>query len=177
VNVNGSSNNNNATTTAAAATIQQRMYKPHVFFIGEGGRDIILQHFPFLPQLCARFFNNQCYYPVLDVPTTFYHIISSDVLITSGSGSGSSFSSIAGMIRTKGVLLQAMPIGGTVGITEVSEGVQMDQFGNIPIGRLEESLWDFVQQEAQGGMIYNTNELSYQSIKKYCNTLTCKNRS
>jgi hypothetical protein len=49
---------------------------------------------------------------------------------------------------------------------------QMDQFGNIPIGRLEESLWDSLQQEAQGGMIYNTNGLSYQSIKKYCNTLT-----
>jgi hypothetical protein len=132
-----SSSNNNITRT----------YEPHVFFIGEGGRDIILQHFPFLPQLCAKFFNNQCHYPVLDVPTTLYHMIASDVLITSGS----SFASIAGIIRTKGVLLQALPKGGTVGITEVSEGIQMDQFGNIPIGQLEDALWNFVQQTDRAG--------------------------
>lgn len=152
---------------------------PHIFFLGEGGKDIILQSFPFLPEMCRKYIYssnsesinikqdiidpNPCSYPVMDVRETLYHMIHSNILITSGS----SFASVAALLRindnnstttssmsTTGIhynkqliTLDALPKEGEEarGIYSVSESFQIDQDGNIQQIELLETLlekWD-----------------------------------
>jgi len=84
---------------------QARIPKPHVFFMGEGGKDHILESYDFLPDICAQYFEGGCSYPDMSVEETFYHMIYSDILVTTGS----SFPAVAAMLRSNGITLASMP--------------------------------------------------------------------
>ena len=73
----------------------------------------------------------------MDARETFYHMIKSDVLVTTGS----SFSAVAAMLRSSGITLAAIPKERVVGIYKVSESLEIDNDGIIErIGVLEEYL-------------------------------------
>jgi len=124
---------------AASFGKNTKVPSPHVFFLGEKLEEKMLKHFPFLPDICNQFFNGSCSFPNMTVDESFYSMIKSDVLVTSGS----SFASIAAMLRTSGITLAAVPKSGKkyVGIYDVSENLHIDEAGNIDkIGELTQFL-------------------------------------
>jgi hypothetical protein len=86
----------------------------HVFFLGENDA---LGAFPFVVETCTEFFKGNCSYPAMDAKETLYRMVESDVLVTSGS----SFSAIAALFRTDGIVLYEFPKENVLGIYEVSE--------------------------------------------------------
>ena len=110
-----------------AFTLKKKDVSARVFFFGEGGEDVILQAFSFLPEMCEQFFSGNCFFPMMNVADTLYHMVKSNILITSGS----SFAAIAGLLRTKGVTLAAIPKEFVVGIYETSEQILIDEKGNF----------------------------------------------
>ena len=117
-----------AIASQTAAAFRNSDTIPHVFIFGEGREGEISEDFPFLGEMCHEFFHGRCSYPEMDVRDTLYHMIHSDVLVTSGS----SFPTMAGVLRSRGVTLAATPKEGVVGVYEVSEQLNIDQDGNIP---------------------------------------------
>ena len=111
-----------------AAAFQNSNAIPHVNIFGEGGESVISEAFPFIHEMCHEFFHGSCSYLDMDVRDTLYHMIYSDVLVTSGS----SFSAMAGLLRSRGVTLAATPKEGVVGIYELSEHLKINQDGSIP---------------------------------------------
>lgn len=114
--------------TQIATTFKDSKVPPHIFFMGEGGRDAILKSFSFIPEMCDQLFNSSYSFPLIDARSTLYFMITSDVLVTSGS----SFSAVAAMLRSSGIVLAAVPKEGIVGIYGVSENLEIDQDGTIP---------------------------------------------
>lgn len=77
----------------------------------------------------------------MDVRDSLYHMIQSDVLITSGS----SFAAMAGLLRSNGMTLAARSKEGVVGIYETSEQLLIDKDGTIAkIGALKE----YIEQQS-----------------------------
>ena len=73
----------------------------------------------------------------MDVRDSLYHMIHSDILVTSGS----SFPAVAGLLRSSGMTLAARSKGKVVGIYETSEQLLIDEDGTIPkIGELKRYL-------------------------------------
>jgi len=126
---------------------------PFVVVMGEGGKDAILQHFDFWPELCYQYFNDRCVYPDLDVQETLYHMVqSADILVTSGS----SFPATAAMLRSNGITLATMPMEGLTGIFGVSENIDIDVDGRIPeIGKLTAYIESLSSEEQKVSTIGN----------------------
>lgn len=127
--------------TQLSFSFQNSTMIPLIIFLGEGGKEG-MKSFPYLPSLCHDFFLNNCFYPNMDVKDSLYHMIHSDILITSGS----SFSAMAGVLRSNGMTLAARPkegkaarpTEGVVGIYETSEQLLIDKDGKIAkIGALK----------------------------------------
>jgi len=115
--------------TQMASVFQNSSLVPLIVFIGEGGEPSIVKSFPFLPDICDDFFSSNCFYPELGVRDSLYHMIHSDILVTSGS----SFSAVAGMLRSSGMTLAARAKEGVVGIYETSEQIHINKDGSIPM--------------------------------------------
>lgn len=124
---------------------KKRMIQPHIFFLGEGGKDVILPSFPFLPELCHKYLhsNDTCSYPIIDARESMYHMIHSDILITSGS----SFTTLPALLRDTSnnnkITLDALPKEGkyAYNIYNVSESLSIDLAGNIERLELLERFW------------------------------------
>ena len=114
---------------------------PLVVFLAEGGETGMTKSFPFLPSICHDLFSDNCFYPKMDVRDSLYHMIHSDILVTSGS----SFSAVAGLLRSSGMTLAAIPRDGVVGIFETSEQLLVDRDGTIPE---IDALKDYLEQQS-----------------------------
>lgn len=129
--------------TQLSYAFQNSSMTPLIAFLGEGGEDVMMKHFPFLPSICQDFFSNNCFYPNLDVRASLYHMIHSDMLITSGS----SFSAIAGILRSTGMTLAAAPKEGkkAAGFYETSEQLRIARNGTIA---MIDALKEYVKQQS-----------------------------
>lgn len=96
----------------------------HVFFFGEND---MLQKFPFVPGICQRHLHGQCSYPKSSVMETLYYMTKSDILVTSGS----SFPAVAALLRTDGIVLNAVPKENLIGVYEVNEQGRLAVDGTI----------------------------------------------
>jgi hypothetical protein len=114
-----------------ASVLTEAKLSAQIFFFGED----VLGIFPFLPQVCQMFFPGKCFYTEnVDVKDTFYHMVKSDMLVTSGS----SFAAVAALFRIDGVVLSAFPKEGLVGVYEVSEQGLIGKNGTIEKPSLDE---------------------------------------
>lgn len=103
----------------------------HFFIMGESN---ITRDFPFLPGLCEHYFQGNCSYLHLDVRDTLYHMVESDVLITSGS----SFPVFAALLRTSGLILYEYPKEMVTGIFETSGEGLINPNGTIEVPSLRD---------------------------------------
>ena len=92
-----------------------------IFFIGEN----VKSNFFFLETVCGKYSTN-CSYPDMTAGDAFYHLVRSDVLLTSGS----SFAYAAAMFH-RGIVINARAKEGSYGIFELSRHSQLDSNGVI----------------------------------------------
>lgn len=100
----------------------------HIFFLGE---DVKVQY-PFLESICHNH-STICSFPELESGNSFYHLVHSDMLITSGS----SFPYASALFH-RGVVINAPPKEGGNGIYELSDHSQMNSEGFITKPTLSE---------------------------------------
>lgn len=102
----------------------------HVMFIGEN----VEEQFPFLPHTCRTILDGRCSYPILGPKESLCLLMQSDVLITSGSN----FASVAAVLKTNGLVLNAFSKDGVRHFYEVAEQGLIDMNGTITKPSLEE---------------------------------------
>jgi hypothetical protein len=83
--------------------------------------------FSFLEEVCATHFGGRCAFPMLSTADSLFHMIHSDLLITSGS----SFSIVAAELRLRGGVLEPLSKEGVRGIFETSESALLDGNGDL----------------------------------------------
>ena len=94
----------------------------HVFFIGQN----VNETFPFLEDICEVLLSGNCSFPELNTQDSLFHLVHSDILITSGS----SFAYLAAALQRK-VVINSFPKEGILGVWELVDHGQMDRKGNI----------------------------------------------
>mmetsp|Transcript_11658 Transcript_11658/g.19364 ORF Transcript_11658/g.19364 Transcript_11658/m.19364 type:complete len:317 (-) Transcript_11658:992-1942(-) len=117
--------NNNQTyfETVARQLLFLTKYIPaHFFLHGQNVRKI----FPFVEDICENLLSGNCSFPELNTQDSLFHLVYSDVLITSGS----SFAYLAAALQ-KNVVINSFPKGGILGVFELGDHGQMDREGNI----------------------------------------------
>jgi len=157
--------------TQLSYAFQNSTMIPLIVFLAQGGeKGELFKSFPFLPSLCHDLFSNNCFYPNMDVRDSLYHMIQSDVLITSGS----SFAAMAGLLRSNGMTLAARSKEGVVGIYETSEQLLIDKDGTIAkIGALKE----YIEQQSVFENVTDDPEDSITVVASNKNNKTSEGRA